>query len=85
MDLTPITTAELKTALKELAHNKAPGPDSIPAEAWQWRDEHNQAALLRVLNQALLPDDWHQAIVVEIYKGKKDHSQTQQVTAQYHS
>ena len=74
MDLTPITAAELKAALKKLAHNKAAGPDSIPAEAWQWLDEHNQSALLRVLNQALLtatiPDDWHQAIVVEIYKGK---------------
>ena len=32
MDLTPITKAELKAALKELAHNKAPGPDSLPAE-----------------------------------------------------
>ena len=74
VDLTPITSAELKAALKELAHNKAPGPDGIPAEAWQWLDEHNQAALLRVLNQSLLtatiPDDWHKAIVVEIYKGK---------------
>ena len=74
MDLTPITAAELKAALKKLAHNKATGPDSIPAEAWQWLDEHNQSALLRVLNQALLtatiPDDWHQAIVVEIYTGK---------------
>ena len=74
VDLAPITTAELKAALRELAHNKAPGPDSIPAEAWQWLDEHNQAALLRVLNQARLtatiPEDWHQAIVVEIYNGK---------------
>ena len=74
VDLTPITTAELKAALKELARNKAPGPDSIPAEAWQWLDEHNQAALLRVLNQALftatVPENWHQAIVVEIYKAK---------------
>ncbi|CAE7256982.1 unnamed protein product, partial [Symbiodinium natans] len=74
VDLSPITTAELNAALKELAHNKAAGPDSIPAEAWQWLDDHNQEALLRVLNQALLtatiPDDWHHAIVVEIYKGK---------------
>ena len=74
VDLTPITTAELKAALKELARNKAPGPDSIPAEAWQWLDEHNQAALLRVLNQALftatVPENWHQTIVVEIYKAK---------------
>ena len=74
VDLTPITSTELKAALKELAHNKAPGPDSLPAEAWQWLDEHNQAALLRVLNQSLLtatiPDDWRKAIVVEIYKGK---------------
>ena len=37
-----------------LAHNKAPGPDTVPAEAWQWLDEHNQSAALRVLNQALL-------------------------------
>ena len=74
VDLSPITTAELNAALKELAHNKAAGPDSIPPEAWQWLDHHNQEALLRVLNQALLtatiPDDWHHAIVVEIYKGK---------------
>ena len=74
VDLNPITQAEMQTALKELAHNKAPGPDTIPAEAWQWLDTHNQAALLRVLNQAFLtatiPDDWHEAIVVEIYKGK---------------
>ena len=61
VDLTPITSAELKAALKELAHNKAPGPDSLRAEAWQWLDEHDQAALLKVLNQSLLtatiPDD----------------------------
>ena len=74
VDLTPFKSSELKATLKELAHNKAPGPDGIPAEAWQWLDEHNQAALLKVLNQSLLtatiPDDWHKAIVVEIYKGK---------------
>ena len=50
---------------------KHPAP---PAEAWQWLDEHNKEALLRVLNQSLLtatiPDDWRKAIVVEIYKGK---------------
>ena len=74
VDLTPITMAELTAALKQLAHDKAPGPDQLPAEAWQWLDEHNKEALLRVLNQSLLtatiPDDWHKAIVVEIYKGK---------------
>ncbi|CAE7610120.1 Pol, partial [Symbiodinium sp. CCMP2456] len=71
VDLSPIRQAELQAALKELAHNKAPGPDTIPAEAWQWLDTHNQAALLRVLNQALLTATiWHEAIVVEIYKGK---------------
>ena len=71
--LNPITTAELQAALKQLAHNKAPGPDTLPAEAWQWLDQHNQQALVRVLNQSLptatIPDDWHAATVVEIYKG----------------
>ena len=68
------TSQTPQAALKQLAHNKAPGPDTLPAEAWQWLDQHNQQALLRVLNQSLLtatiPDDWHAAILVEIYKGK---------------
>ena len=53
VDLTPITI-ELTAALKQLAHDKAPGPDQLPAEAWQWLDERNKEALLRVLNQSLL-------------------------------
>ena len=68
------TSQTPQAALKQLAHNKAPGPNTLPAEAWQWLDQHNQQALLRVLNQSLLtatiPDDWHAAILVEIYKGK---------------
>ena len=54
VDPNPITIEELQAAIKRLAHNKAPGPDTIPAEAWQWLDQHNQEALLRVLNQSLL-------------------------------
>jgi len=35
----PITAEELATAMAEMKANKAPGPDELPAEAWQALDQ----------------------------------------------
>ena len=74
MDTGPFTVEELDAALHKASRNKAAGVDDIPTEAWQWLTEDNRQKLLDILNQALtaahIPQEWQQALVVEIYKGK---------------
>ena len=74
MDTGPFTVEELDAALHKASRNKAVGLDDILTEAWQWLTEDNRQKLLDILNQALtaghIPQEWQQALVVEIYKGK---------------
>ena len=60
------------TALLKALSNKTAGVDDIPTEQWLTAD--NRKKLLDILKQALtaghIPQEWRQALVVEIYKGK---------------
>ena len=65
---------ELDAALLKASRNKAAGVDDIPTEAWQWLTADNRRKLLDILNQALtaghIPQEWRQALVVEITRAK---------------
>ena len=74
MDTGPFTVEELDAALHKASRNKSAGVDDIPTEAWQSLTEDNRQKLLDILNQARtaghIPQEWKQALVVEISKGK---------------
>ena len=66
--------AELKTIIKNMKNNKAPGPDGLPSETYKWLSEENLQTLINLFNNILqtgqIPQEWNMATVVEIYKGK---------------
>jgi hypothetical protein len=74
VDMQPIAAAELKHILALGKNSKAPGPDNIPTEAYEWLDDDNRPLLQQLINSILhnrqLPTEWHLANGVEIYKGK---------------
>ena len=78
VNMQPITHRELRSILKAVKNNKAPGPDDIPAEVFKWLDTDTQTHLLFLFNQILstgkIPSEWKKATVVEIYKGKGSHT-----------
>ena len=73
-DCSPFTMQDLQTALSKLKRNKAPGPDSVPNELFLLFDRDLEIELLAFYNKVLLngivPDDWKEATVVSIFKGK---------------
>ena len=77
MTSAPFTEAELDAALHRMRHKKAPGPNSIPVELWNWKysPRHFRLSLLahynHVFSQATAPNNWAPAVVIMIYKGKK--------------
>ena len=68
------TLTELTDAMAQLKKRKASGPDGIPNELWLLLDDHNANLLLDLYNHSwehgTIPQDWAEAIVVSIYKGK---------------
>ena len=68
------TLAELQATLSKLKKNKAPGPDGIPNELYSLLDSEGELLLLQVYNDILttpqIPEDWYNATVVSIFKGK---------------
>ena len=70
------TLAELSDAMAQLKKRKASGPDGIPNELWLLLDDHNANLLLDLYNHSwehgTIPQEWAEAIVVSIYKGKGD-------------
>lgn len=77
LDLPP-TFSEISQAVKSLKDNKAPGPDSIPAEILK----HGGYLCLRTIYKFVLeiwdkesvPQQWKDANIVTIYKNKGDKS-----------
>ena len=66
--------SDLEAALQKLKKKKAAGPDEIPNEVWLLLDETNLQSLLDLYNHSwdsgTIPQEWAEAIVVSIYKGK---------------
>ncbi|MCS5642106.1 MAG: reverse transcriptase family protein, partial [Dehalococcoidia bacterium] len=63
---------EIKTALKKMKKNKAPGPDEIPVDLIKCMDEGNLQIILEMINKwrraGALPESLTQADVVTIFK-----------------
>ena len=74
----PFAHEELTAVLRLLRKNKAPGLDNLRAEAVILLDYLGEHVLLDFLNTCLstktVPEDWKQALVVNIYKGKGSES-----------
>ena len=70
------TMEDLASAIGQLKKNKAAGPDKVLNELWLLLDDDNQRLLLELYNHSwthgTIPQDWADAIVVSIYKGKGD-------------
>ena len=66
--------SDLEAALQKLKKKKAAGPDEVPNEVWLLLDETNLQTLLDLYNHSwdsgTIPQEWAEAIVVSIYKGK---------------
>ena len=68
------TLDELRSAIRRIKPNKAPGPDELPADLFTILDPESEQLLLRVYNLAwaseTTPREWSEATVVSIFKGK---------------
>ena len=51
INIDQITAEELDQAIKQLTHNKAPGPDGTRAELYKWLDTHNRKSFLDTINE----------------------------------
>ena len=73
-DHTSFSLEELQTSINRLKARKAPGPDGALNELFHLLDDHNSLSLLEFYNKiwakGTVPDEWKEAIVVSIYKGK---------------
>ena len=72
----PIVREEVVQALSKMKHEKAVGPDGIPAEAWKCLGEIRIDFLMSLFNDIvhsnMMPKEWRRSILVPIYKGKGD-------------
>ncbi|XP_061891552.1 dickkopf-related protein 3b isoform X2 [Entelurus aequoreus] len=77
LDLPP-TFGEVKSAIRSLKDNKTPGPDSIPAEIFKQGGYLSIRALFLVISKVwkheTVPQQWRDANIITIYKGKGDKS-----------
>ena len=71
-----ITLNEIKDGIKTLQKGKATGPDDIPNEFLIEGERSVQVILWKVFNQIFaqekVPEDWKEAEIISIYKGKGD-------------
>ena len=70
----PFTMIELSEVIKQLRKAKAPGPDNIRNEMVLLLDYIGEQQLLEMFNDcfssATVPQEWKEALIVSIYKGK---------------
>ena len=71
---TPITTEEVKKAIRKLKRKKATGPDSIPNEIFIEADNTTIEVYTKVMNKLLtnesMPEKWKKGLIKRLYKGK---------------
>lgn len=74
----PPSTEELSRAIDKLAHGKAPGQDSIPAEVLQLGKpvllSHLHSLLIQCWEEGSVPQDMRDASIMTLYKNKGDRS-----------
>ena len=73
MSLKP-TLEEVEQSIKQINTGRAPGLDGIPAELLHYGGGNVALAVLELINQFWdgppIPQDWIDAILVSIFKGK---------------
>jgi len=72
----PITSEEVREALRKIKIEKAVGPDSILVEIWKTLDGEDLDWLTDLFNvifkTATMPHDWRQSTIISLYKSKGD-------------
>ena len=70
----PPTLDEIKKAISQLNTNRASGKDGIPAEIYKAASPNTLESFHQVLNSIWdkeeMPEDFHDALIVAIYKNK---------------
>jgi len=71
----PLTSKELKQAIKLMKNKKASGPDNIPNEVFKHADIHTLTLVRSIYNNILthqedIPEQWKNGNIIRFYKGK---------------
>lgn len=73
---TPPSYEEFHNALNRLKNGKSPGYDSLPSEVYKYGGKNIKTRLfelvLQIWDAEIVPQDWKDALISKLYKGKGD-------------
>ncbi|PZC85177.1 hypothetical protein B5X24_HaOG202362 [Helicoverpa armigera] len=73
---TPPSYEEFHNALNRLKNGKSPGYDSLPSEVYKYGGKNIKTRLfelvLHIWDAEIVPQDWKDALISKLYKGKGD-------------
>ena len=76
VDITEITIAEIKMAIRNMKNGKATGTDNLPIEVWKSlrRTGVNflKEALNKITDDEYIPDTWRKSILIPTIENKGD-------------